>query len=222
MSQPLKKKKSQQPSVFEDEEQEAERDEEEEKQEEDDEQDEDDEEEEKQLRAEIKEQAEDEETQDEDEDAETGNAGTEGKGHGEENASEKKKVKDQEQEAEDIICGNQCGHCRLMLSDEDQVYECTFDERRGRERYIFEDVFFRACVLAYYPEMYPDQKAKATGDNWSTPTEWACPSCTGCIYTKKPYVKNCKVYYCQHCKSPFLQTQAKQRNMICFFCKLQM
>jgi hypothetical protein len=31
-----------------------------------------------------------------------------------------------------------------------------------------------------------------------------------------------EVYYCQHCKSPFLQTQAKQRSMICFFFKLQM
>ena len=54
----------------------------------------------------------------------------------------------QEQEAEDIICGNRCGHCRLMLSDEDQVYECTFDERRGRERYICEDVFCRACITS--------------------------------------------------------------------------
>jgi hypothetical protein len=35
--------------------------------------------------------------------------------------------------------------------------------------------------------MYPDQKAKTAGDiNWSSNTEWACPSCTGCIYTKKP------------------------------------
>jgi hypothetical protein len=51
---------------------------------------------------------------------------------------------DQEQAAEDIICGNWCGHCRLMH----QVYECTFDERRGRERYICEDVFCRACITS--------------------------------------------------------------------------
>jgi hypothetical protein len=126
-----------------------------------------------------------------------------------------------EKEIVQVRMGSRCGHCRQELDDESEVYECTFDEKRGRKHYYCEHVFCRSCVLKHYKDMYPTQKVTSEGA-WSTPKVWACPSCTGCIYLKQPYRQNCRVFYCQHCDSPFIQNEAKKRNMICFYCRLRM
>ena len=116
-----------------------------------------------------------------------------------------------------VMNGDYCGHCKAELYDSDEVFECNFQEKRRRNTYVCEHVLHKQCVLDHYSAMYSTRELQS-----DQPEDWSCPSCTGCVYTKVRYKKNDKVFYFQHCESPFLQSSAtRNNNMQCFYCHLQ-
>lgn len=121
-----------------------------------------------------------------------------------------------------IMNGDKCGHCRLELDDSSKVLECNFDEKRGRNRYVCEHVFHKECIQRHYAPMYTSEFVQSIQDEQFIPQNWACPSCTGCVHTKVIYKQNDKVFYCQHCESPFLKAAAQRNRMQCFYCRLEM
>ena len=119
--------------------------------------------------------------------------------------------------------GGRCGHCRVLLDEDDACFECTHDEKQGalKYHYICEHVFHAKCIFDHYSDMYQESDLPAIVDGlaWIVPFEWVCPSCKGCVYTKEEYRANNRVVYCQFCVSPFQKIQAALHNNTCFYCQ---
>ena len=128
--------------------------------------------------------------------------------------------------AEDILRGDRCGHCREELSDSDEVFECTFKERRkkGKSSYVYDcdHAFHRSCVLQDYKQLYTRRELNCDAKKWKLPENWSCPSCKGCVYAKRRWRNTDHYFFCMHCDSKFVQSEAKARNMLCFYCQLHM
>ena len=127
--------------------------------------------------------------------------------------------------AEQVLNGERCGGCRLVLRKHEKDFSCTFTERRrGRSKYVCAHRFCTECIRGPFRVMYAQDELGTTssGYDFTPPKEWQCPSCKGCIYKKKAWEKNERVLYCQHCNSAFSANEAENMGLTCFYCKMSM
>ncbi len=119
--------------------------------------------------------------------------------------------------AEQVLNGERCGGCRLVLRKHEKNFSCTSTKRRrggGRGKYVCAHQFCTECINGPFRVMYAHDELGTTSSDYdfTPPKEWQCPSCKGCIYKKRAWEKNERVLYCQHCQSAFSATEAETKG----------
>ena len=83
--------------------------------------------------------------------------------------------------AEQVLNGERCGGCRLVLRKHEKNFSCTSTKRRrggGRGKYVCAHQFCTECINGPFRVMYAHDELGTTSSDYAftPPKEWQCPS----------------------------------------------